>query len=105
MTKPQTPHKAASIVAFALIACSLMCVLSWVWGTFFVDETTRMEVHVTQVCASIMTVTEAIDRCNAEYVVSLYADILIQCEQTYGNEPFNADGYRTCMEDLGIRLQ
>jgi len=70
------------------------------------DETSRMETHVTRVCASIMTVAEAIDRCNAEYVVSLYADVLVQCETTYGKtEPFDFEGYRACMEGLGIHIQ
>lgn len=87
-----------------LLVCVLTCAVVWWTLSTTPDETTRMEVHVTNVCASIMTIGEAIDRCNAEYVVSLYADILVQCEQAHGN-PFDVNGYRACMEDLGIRLR
>lgn len=101
-----TQQRNASIFVTLLFACMLSCAVMWLWSTFFVDDTTRMEGHVKSVCASTMTVTEAIDRCNAEYVVSLYADVLVQCEQTYGKtDPFDYTGYGACMADLGIRLQ
>lgn len=99
-----TPKQTSPKWLIGLLACALSCAVLWGYLAISTDETTTMKVHVTSVCASIMSVAEAIDRCNADYVVSLYADILVQCEQAHG-EPFNVDGYRQCMEGLGIRLQ
>lgn len=105
MTKAQ-PTKASYIIAVALIVCILSCAVIWLSGTFFVSDEAKMKVHIAAVCASVMTMSEAMERCNQDGIITLYADNLIECEQQFGStEPFDVAGYRRCMENLGIHIR
>jgi hypothetical protein len=87
----------------ALLACALSCAAIWIFTLVSQDETDVMRNNVQMAC---IAVSDNDFSCNADGVMTLYADVVARCEDTIGQQkPVNPVAYAECLEGQGIHFR
>lgn len=108
LQKKKDQQRAGQVMVWIFFACILSCAVIWIWGSLFPEKdpihaTERR--HIIQACASVMSVIEAIDNCNADSIIENHPEAVAFCEQHYDeNNPLAGDLHAVCLKMEGVDM-
>lgn len=104
--KEKDKQRGVQLAVGCFFACILSCAVIWIWGTLFPDENAAIKGHITRACAAVMTIGEAIDHCDTDYILEYHAGAVAFCEPYYDKDnPLAPDLYAVCLKMQGVDMR